>query len=166
MPNWSYAEIEITADTNNPDAARQLLDFVARLRATGSERSDGVVVVSLTEAFYPMPMPEKYEGTVSGSPSVTVTADDGLTWYEWANRNWGTKWGDCQTVITNVSDDRVAISTRFAWAPGWGLLRRLSGIAPALRFSMEWDDDYDGAWYVSKWQGNEDPVTTPGPGCR
>lgn len=69
-------------------------------------------------------------------------------WYEWANQNWGTKWGDYDTELTvspsNILDgkqDAVEIYYQTAWSPfSNGFLVKISEIYPTLTFSVSYSE--------------------------
>jgi hypothetical protein len=61
-------------------------------------------------------------------------------WYEWANTNWGTKWGDYDGVVRFVDDDEVKIIFTSAWGPPVEGLRHVSGMFPTLSFVLTYDE--------------------------
>jgi hypothetical protein len=160
MPNWCKNDLLITCD-EHPDALKQLTEFTTRLEASHGVYDEGYRAGQeyylLLDTF--VPMPEKYRGTVSGSPSVHKAADDGLTWYEWAIANWGTKWSDADTTIEDsyrfpgddgtefVSELRLRFDT--PWCPPEQALLSISAQFPLLTFFDDWDEESPSKGYLT-----------------
>ena len=69
---------------------------------------------------------------------ANVEKYDAVDWYDWCIKNWGTKWGDCDTeyVASHDGDDGMKISMyRFetAWSPPQeGLVHIAKSFKPLL----------------------------------
>jgi hypothetical protein len=61
-------------------------------------------------------------------------------WYDWANVNWGTKWGDYDTFVRFFDDDEVKISFTSAWSPPLSGIAHVSGLFPTLSFVLTYDE--------------------------
>lgn len=148
MPNWTHAKITVADEDHTRAGAEQLMDFMTRLRAAADEPDDyhltRTAEVSLALAFHPMPA--ELRGDVPGANPP---------WLTWAQANWGTKWPDVDTKITETSDDRLVLECRFPWTLANGLLAKVSAEFPALTVAADWDDEYDGAWYSTRFQAGE-----------
>jgi hypothetical protein len=95
------------------------------------------------------PMPAELVGTTSPVPaSVTaaerarlVTAHGADNWYDWANSDhgWGTKWGDCDTVLADPDDSGPEAVLYFttAWSPPIYGIVNISKLYPTLGFLLE-----------------------------
>jgi hypothetical protein len=59
------------------------------------------------------------------------------TWYDWACRNWGTKWNASESSIDNNGDIRFET----AWATPHPVIRRLSEIFPTATFTVKFADE-------------------------
>ena len=58
-------------------------------------------------------------------------------WYEWLNRNWGTKWGACAPVIWNHEEDgRLSVHFETAWRAPYPIIEALSRMFPDVRISV------------------------------
>lgn len=61
-----------------------------------------------------------------------------VTWYEWCNENWGTKWNlnpqDC-----HFEDGYLSFST--AWSAPFPLIEELSKMFSSARFDIRWADE-------------------------
>jgi hypothetical protein len=85
---------------------------------------------------------EKYE---AGQKSLAETGYS--NWYDWANSNWGTKWGDYDTEITNAPIGtatpigQLEIFYNTAWSPfSNGFLVKISEMYPTLTFSVAYSE--------------------------
>jgi hypothetical protein len=84
-------------------------------------------------------------------------------WYDWACRNWGTKWGACDSVLISKEPDaekpeyvRVKIEFQTAWSSGAVAIQQLSGMFPDFVFHVTYADE-DCGYNVGKYkfkQGN------------
>ena len=59
------------------------------------------------------------------------------TWYEWCNRNWGTKWNACDTQI--LDKDTVVFDT--AWSNPEPVMEQLGTMYPNIRIEHWWADE-------------------------
>lgn len=127
MPNWCDNTLVVTG------YVQDILSFAERLKNGKWEKGN----LLLLQTF--VPMPEKYEGTVSGSDPIT--ADDGLTWYDWQNKYWGVKWGDIDTEIVDKQPGKIWISFRTPWGPPVEGLQAISKMFPKLTFEVDWREE-------------------------
>ena len=133
MPNWCDNEVEVTGPPE------ELMGFAEALKATWTDfGDDSGGSYQLCEGL--VPMPEKYVGTVKGSPSIEVKADDGLTWYDWCIENWGTKWGDSHTEALFL-EDRVLVNFLTPWGPPAIALLTISKRFPGLTFRVSFEEE-------------------------
>lgn len=63
---------------------------------------------------------------------------DAPTWYEWANKNWGTKW-NARYCSYNKEDKTLYFQT--AWQAPLPVLRKLSAAAPGVQMDLEFADE-------------------------
>jgi len=61
------------------------------------------------------------------------------TWYEWANKNWGTKWNAYQSRPLQDGDDTMCFLT--AWSAVPGLMKKLSEKYPEQTITYRWADE-------------------------
>ena len=85
---------------------------------------------------------EKYE---AGQKAIAETGYS--NWYDWANSNWGTKWGDYDTALTNAPIGSATPSGELeffyqtAWSPfSNGFLKKISEMYPTLTFSVAYSE--------------------------
>lgn len=61
------------------------------------------------------------------------------TWYEWCNKNWGTKWNACDSDVSKEAGDTWYIHFNTAWCPPEGWLRRLAELE--VNFELTWEEE-------------------------
>ena len=52
-----------------------------------------------------------------------------INWYDWALRNWGSKWNGGKTEITDTENEQVILEFETPWAPPGGIIEALSKVA-------------------------------------
>tara|TARA_B100000902_G_C27291545_1_gene907431 strand:- start:1596 stop:2204 length:609 start_codon:yes stop_codon:yes gene_type:complete len=147
MPNWTYNTAVITGAETDVKA------LINKIESDYFTEDEGqFTLVELTNC---MPMPSVFEGLTQGARTI-----DGVrynVWYEdpdgprplmdivkediikehgtyepvdWQYRNWGTKWGDCDTKIldTEYKNDRGKLTIKFdsAWGEPFLLLNHIA----------------------------------------
>ena len=99
---------------------------------------------------------------------ITQTDSDALiakygsdNWYEWTNRNWGTKWGAYDTGEWEVTDNHpcgnttAAISYNTAWSPATPFFEEASLLFPTLVFDTEYADEGGGFVGATSFENGE-----------
>ena len=113
MPNWCENRLLIQGD---PVIMEDLMNVVEE---SGNPFSFNKVI-KMPDALVGGSAPERDETTQAKNVELYGAAD----WYDWANKNWGTKWNSSDTEI--MSDDTdirspgyrtVSIGFNTAWAP-------------------------------------------------
>jgi len=130
VPNWCENELTIVG------ARERLLAFYRQGKGPSPSQGEGESALS-ADRF--VPMPEEY---------TTAEGYDRYG-YDWAIRNWGTKWG-LQDVQIDPVDEELLTNTEFsseassylfytfrtAWSPPDALIRAMAAQFPTLRFSL------------------------------
>lgn len=63
-------------------------------------------------------------------------------WYGWCVDKWGTKWGDCDTVLHgDASDGSLDFTFESAWSPPVDGIIHISTMFPDLVFMMSWAEE-------------------------
>ena len=127
MPNWCSNVLVIRGPKTDLDKFRQTLSLP-------DENGDNAEF-----AFY-----------------QTVPRSENADWYEWNNKNWGSKWDACES---SVQDNEMNIRIHFntAWRPpiAWG--NNVVSLFPGLEFDLaycEMGNDFYGLYKV----GNDDTI--------
>ena len=47
-------------------------------------------------------------------------------WYAWSNLNYGTKWGDCDTVCNRVDKNTLVYTFQTAWSPSFPMTQKIA----------------------------------------
>ena len=63
------------------------------------------------------------------------------TWYEWANKNWGTKWNACDVDVSRNSPTSCSICFDTAWSLPEPIIIKLVEEYPQLDFDGKWADE-------------------------
>ena len=59
------------------------------------------------------------------------------TWYDWANRNWGTKWNACDGYAEEVGDYlHIHFDTAWCYPDGW-----LFALSKKCHFHLAWEEE-------------------------
>tara|TARA_R100000742_G_C4261676_1_gene79471 strand:- start:82 stop:564 length:483 start_codon:yes stop_codon:yes gene_type:complete len=127
MPNWCDNSIQIDGP---PDDMRKFLDKVQDPKV--------VEVGDLQHEEYQIaknivPMPEDCENI-----------------REWCDDNWGTKWGDCDTMLWQDGDTRIYGQYNTAWGPlSVGFWETVSAEFKSLRIAIGYREEgmqFEGAY--------------------
>lgn len=128
MPNWCQNTTSIVGP-------------VADLEAFRSQMQLANNKMSFCEAF--IPMPKEMQNTTSPLHDKDLSASfvdkyGAADWYEWCNKNWGSKWGDCETFVDFVVQDSglnsLVIEYQTAWGPVLEALNTISTLFPKCIF--------------------------------
>jgi hypothetical protein len=65
-------------------------------------------------------------------------------WYDWAIKNWGTKWGTYDVAQRESKTGEANFSFQTAWSPAEGLWIKVSADFPTLEFFTEFADEGGG----------------------
>lgn len=106
MPNWNYADFEVTGD-------KEIIDVILK---TGFD-FDKI-----------RPQPED----IMEQPDVpsSVKGATSPAWYEWRLKNWGTKWKPTaendHLKVERISDIKIKVTIQTAWSLPLELLKFLT----------------------------------------
>ena len=126
MPNWCDNNLTVTGD------AEAIKRFVADIT-----NEDESIEILKNLVPFPMELEGKEITDKDGNVFGRAFTDEG---YSWCLRNWGTKWGDCETEIT-VNDDYLVLRYQTAWSPALAGIERISRLFPTLTFQTDWVEE-------------------------
>lgn len=131
------------------------------LTVRGSEEeikrfTNGVKDSKILESY--VPCPAELHETVAGSvgedkaeehrkqQESNIAKYGHKDWYDWSYDNWGTKWGDCDTDISEpmaFSDGSWEVQARYmtAWGPADAGFLKVSAMFPTLLFTFDYDEE-------------------------
>ena len=152
MPNWCFQNLTVYGRSKE-----DVKPFLDAIKNKNNEDDDEYKQYSLNQL---VPRPKCLENSVSGwfgdgeeakahaEQSAKNLAECGwANWYDWANDNWGTKWGACDVDFCDefpVHDGYLA-NLRFtsAWSPAIPLITKISSQFPNLMFSVSFTEESD-----------------------
>ena len=131
------------------------------LTVRGSEEEikrfkDGIKDSKILESY--VPCPTELHETVAGyvgddeaeehrkQQESNIAKYGHKDWYDWAYDNWGTKWADCDTDISEpmaFSDGSWEVQARYmtAWGPADAGFLKVSAMFPTLLFTFDYDEE-------------------------
>ena len=150
MPNWCSNTMTLTHE----DPA-----MIARAKAAFARGQ-------FLQEF--VPVPKALSETVAGSHSdqdaqarLVAQTEDNIkkygyaNWYDWANAEWGTKWGDYDGEVTSNDEHSTTAIYLSAWGPASELLAKVSALFPTLLFVTRYVDEGWGFSGVTAHRGGE-----------
>ena len=175
MPNWTYNTTTITGSETDIKA------FLNKIETDYYTEDEGqFTLIELTKC---MPMPSVFDGITQGSRTIDGVRVD--IWYDdpdgarpvldmvkedmikehgtyepidWQYRNWGTKWGDCDTKVLSVDykNDRGKVILTFdsAWGEPFLLLNHIAREYD-LHITNQWDIELDNGKGISDYPWND-----------
>lgn len=68
-----------------------------------------------------------------------------VTWYEWCNANWGTKWNACEVTMDEPSNEEVTYFFDTAWCCPYPVIAELSRLYPNVKIEHTFrnEDGYE-----------------------
>ena len=131
MPNWVKNKVTVKGDSEQKKTLFEMF----------SKRVDFEKIV---------PMPEELKNTISPVRYERLTHEERIkcnelkrkygadNWYDWAWKNWGTKWNACDSII-DKSESTMEFDT--AWATPGKIFILLSKQFDKLVFTVEYADE-------------------------
>ena len=127
MPNWCNNNLTVTGD------AESLQKFL-----TAITNADESITILKNLVPFPTELEGKEITDKDGNVFGRAFTDEG---YSWCLRNWGTKWGDCETDIVSFDDACLAVRYQTAWSPALEGLERVSLLFPTLTFQTDYVEE-------------------------
>ena len=131
--------LRIESGSRTSNGLKAYKDFVYVYTLGGSEEKDLLNIPKEKEEIYltvrPDIKPDEWElGRAAFQNEQKYGAP---TWYEWANREWGTKWSAYNARL--AEDNTVTFKT--AWSRALPVIERLSEKFPDIYFEYCWADE-------------------------
>lgn len=163
MPNWCYTGLTVHGSEEALDRFLAGINYDKNgdLEILASYFPIPSELAETTSSFY-MPEPHPAWGELLAQGEITQEWHDELVrrnaegyeknlqnmatygykdWYDWANANWGTKWGDCDTHLTSTAEGVREFHLQSAWSPISQGLLVVSRQHPSLTFCMAHDEE-------------------------
>ena len=141
MPNW--CENRLTVSVPDTDYISDLEAFIekVRLKKTKDNASSAFSLQAL------LPIPQALEETVSQVPNEEHDSKRNVAlrkrygsdnWYDWNNRNWGTKWDVEAYAESRTAPTSIKYNFDSAWAPPIEAIKKIALLFPTLAFELEY----------------------------
>jgi hypothetical protein len=147
MPNHCYNHLTIEGDN---DELKRFKEF-AQGPHPGDEGQDIRVEDGSMKRLPPEIEPLCCDKFIT-MPEEILKKDG--AWYEWCIKNWGTKWG-CYETIVSSSDGVLQYDFQSAWAPPCIVVTEMGRLFPALRFHHYYEEpgcDFEGDLIIENGQ--------------
>jgi hypothetical protein len=150
MPNWVFNDLHIEGS----EEAIQKVKAQLNAPYTRTYEDEGVVTFSNPVfAFWNIVRPpedklDEYEG-VHGFKDGEKQGQGEFNWYNFNNREWGTKWdvgvSDNQkyseTTISEVSPTKISYHFQTAWSPPLSVIEALSLQNPEVEITLDYEEE-------------------------
>lgn len=73
--------------------------------------------------------------------SANGTEDKTWNWYNWNNRNWGTKWDACHPEIVSEEDSKIVYTFDTAWSAPMPVIAKLTDDFPELEITLRYVEE-------------------------
>lgn len=153
MPNWCAVDMVISGD---PAAVQAFRAKVEKVEAAEDSNLPAKRVYDIFESL--LPMPAELSNTTSPVPDsvapeqrADLIAKYGTdNWYDWQRKNWGVKWGDCNTqLLATIDDQALGFTFDTPWGPPTVGLLTISAGWPTLLFEIKYFESgmqFQGEW--------------------
>jgi hypothetical protein len=155
MPNWVFNSLTIEGEEEQVQKAKAQLNAPYE-RNSQNGRDSKVEVVKYSNPIFsfwniiapPLDKREEYEG-IHGYADGEKQGDGAFNWYNFNNREWGTKWDVAisdenkfpDTSINDTDPTSVQYSFQTAWSPPIEALEKLSEQYPELEITLDWEEE-------------------------
>lgn len=90
-----------------------------------------------TDNFIPMPNELRNTKSPSDTPNKELITKYGFdNWYDWAIKNWGTKWGIYNSRLYRETDVSLMYNFQSAWSPPEPVVMKMAKMYPNLIFRL------------------------------
>lgn len=159
MPNWCRNVLTVRGDKDTINNFINMVSLSEEEQKVRGQRCD------ILSKLYPCP--QELTDTVSGwSADEAVQAEREKQyeaniakygykdWYDWQVANWGTKWGDDGTYISDRTDNEVIFHMDTAWEPPLTGIAHVATLFPTLRFALSYDESGMGFFGFATFSNN------------
>jgi hypothetical protein len=157
MPNWVFNHLTIEGDAEQIQKVKAQLNKPITKHYKDKPDDEPVTYSNPIFSFWNIVAPpddklDEYFETHGYSPEKGKTGETPMNWYNFNNREWGTKW-DCAVSDnqkysdTSLEDDEPThLRYRFdtAWSPPTPAIEKLSEQYPELTITLSYEEE--GGW--------------------
>lgn len=180
MPNWVFNSLSIQGEQEQVQKAKAQLNAPYERRYSKfNGKEDVIETIKYSNPIFsfwniiapPADKIDEYEEThgttkdkVTGE--MVRTGDSSFNWYNFNNREWGTKWDvavsdENKFPETTMTDGETLVQYSFqtAWSPPIEAIEKLSAQYPELEITLDWEEEQgfggvyvfqEGSHYVEK----------------
>jgi Ferredoxin-like domain in Api92-like protein len=165
MPNWTSNKISIRGSSSD------ISEFLAFMRGTDDQLFDfnriipmPVLLRHTASGFHKFgdeehctwyvinpdlafgdPEYKNNQRPFTPEEKAALAAIGADSWYDWAVKNWGTKWNACRAEINEILEDdgTVEISFDTAWSAPFPIFQAIAAKFDQLTFQFSWTDEHE-----------------------
>lgn len=130
MPNWCYNNLYITSEDN-----KQLEKVIQGITNNSEQLFDFNRIIE---------MPEELQNTKSPNnvnPDEMKAKYGFVDWYDWRNRNWGTKWNAKDVELNLDTPQQIHIRFSTAWSPPMPVITKIAEMFPFTYITLDWEEE-------------------------
>jgi hypothetical protein len=162
MPNWVYNNLTITGSKEDIQKVKEQLNQPFE---KGDAKYSNPIIAFWNIVKPPVEKLDEYNG-VHGYADGEAQGNTEYNWYNFNNREWGTKWdigvadgssySDTELVYTGI-DTEVKYVFNTAWAPPIPAFDALAEQYPTLEIELEWEEEqgFGGTYLWVDGEGSE-----------
>jgi hypothetical protein len=141
MPNWVFNHLSV--DGSKEDIAKLKAQVGASI-TTKHEDKEEVEKKPIFSFMNILPPPadklDEYYGT-HGFADGKKKGDSEYNWYNFNNREWGTKWDACEAEL--LEEDETSLHYKFdtAWSPPTPVIEKLAQQNPNVNITLEYREE-------------------------
>lgn len=140
MPNWVDNNLTIYGTKEQIEKVKGQVSQTTTSRWGNKKESEKPIF----SFFNIIPPPEdkidEYFG-VHGYSEGEKKGDTEYNWYNFNNREWGTKWDACESSIEEESENCVTYFFQTAWSPPTPVIQKLSEQNPELDITLRFVEE-------------------------
>ena len=132
--------LKIECGSNTDKGLRMVKEFIESLPEdiTNQEGTYDELMEFLSDREKDLPEEDRKIWELGVKAVDNINRYDAPTWYEWANKNWGTKWNACHCSYDKESK---TLCFQTAWQAPLPVVLKLSAAAPGVQMSLEFADE-------------------------
>ena len=150
MPNWVFNSLHIEGSAEDVQKVKEQLNapYTRNYSDSGEVSFSNPIFSFWNIVRPPADKIEEYEG-IHGWADGKATGETEYNWYNFNNREWGTKWDVAisdetkfpETSISEISDTQVSYNFQTAWSPALPAIEALSLQHPNLQITLEYEEE-------------------------
>lgn len=154
MPNWVDNTLTISGSAED---IRNIKEQLARPKPMPEGEQQEERVISFWNIKHPpLDKLDEYHGT-HGFADGVATGQTTYNWYNFNNREWGTKWDACDASLYNESETSLSYSFNTAWSPP-SVFTALSEQYPDATITLRYEEEQGWGGEIAFENGEENEI--------